>query len=59
MLKARGRRLVVISAAGNDATLVVAHNPKMALAFYRVPPSLPYVLSLVLNVIGVSRPIIL
>ena len=37
MLKARGR-LVVISAAGNDATfVVVAHNPKTASLFTASP----------------------
>ena len=56
MLKARGR-LVVISAAGKDATFVaVAHNPTTALLFTTVHPN---VLSSALNFIGVDHSLIL
>ena len=53
MLKARGRRLVVISAAGKDATFVaVARNPNTALLFTTVHPN---VSSPALSFIGVGR----
>ena len=55
MLKARGR-LVVISAAGKDATFVaVAHNPNTALLFTAVHPN---VSSSALNFISVGHSLI-